>query len=48
MPKTKLLILQSLKYHSKMPPDRGATGATVERLQCLTDLIEAEMPVDAS
>ncbi len=28
--------------------DRGATGATVERLQCLTDLIEAEMPVDAS
>jgi hypothetical protein len=28
--------------------DRGATGTTVERLQCLTDLIEAEMPVDAS
>jgi hypothetical protein len=28
--------------------DRGATGAAVERLQRLTDVIEVQMPVDAS
>ena len=28
--------------------DRGATGATVERLQRLTNVIEVEMPIDAS
>ena len=28
--------------------DRGATGVAVERLQRLTDVIEVEMPVDAS
>jgi hypothetical protein len=28
--------------------DRGATGAAVERLQRLTNVIEVEMPTDAS
>ena len=28
--------------------DRGATGAAVERLQRLTNVIEVEMPIDAS
>jgi hypothetical protein len=28
--------------------NRGATGAAVERFQPLTDVIEIEMPVDAS
>jgi hypothetical protein len=28
--------------------DRGATGATVEWLQRLTNVIEVEMPIDAS